>query len=405
MNTVSDFVFDKRKAYSVLWVSTLVYFVIYLVWVMFSVIGVPIKKTLNLNGTEFALLISMPVLIGSCLRIPFGVLVDRFGGRVVMFVALLFTAIPIWLISCATLYWEFLVLDLFTGVLGGLYSVGIPYVTHWFPKNRQGLAMNVYGAGSLGATLNSIIAPLLIVAFGWTIVPQIYAYIVVIVALIFWVFSYQDEAHIVSKSVPFIEQIKAFKEPDVLRLCFYYAIAFGGFMALSLWMAQYYMNEFDLTLKHAALLVVCFTLPSSILRILGGWVADKYGGRIITTWMLRISCICLLLLLYFSMMKLNFYIFTIAMFIQGTIWAFGKASIFKCISEDYIKRIGVVSGIISAVGGVFGLIWVIFFGILLDLTGVYSSAFMLLLLVNCLALILENATPKNNPATVPPSAH
>ena len=93
------------------------------------------------------------------------------------------------------------------------------------------------------------------------------------------------------------------------------------------------------------------------------------------------------------------------MFIQGTIWAFGKASIFKCISEDYIKRIGVVSGIISAVGGVFGLIWVIFFGILLDLTGVYSSAFMLLLLVNCLALILENATPKNNPATVPPSTH
>lgn len=297
--------------------------------------------------------------------------------------------------SYATLYWEYLALSLFLGVVGGLYSVGMPYVTHWFPKNRQGLAMNIFGAGSLGSTLNNLIVPSLILAFGWTAVPQIYAYLVVIVALIFWFFSYQNESHIAFKNVPLIEQIKVFKEPNVLRLCLYYAIAFGAFMAFSLWMVQYYIDEFDITLKKAAFLVAFFTFPSCVLRIWAGWISDKYGGSVMTLWMLRISFVCLLFLLCCSMMKLNFYIFTIVMFIQGATWSFGKASVFKSISEDYITKVGAVSGIVSAVGGVFGLVWLIFFGILLDLTHVRSTAFMVLLLVNFLALVLEYTARKN----------
>lgn len=398
MNTTVDFVFNKRKAYSILVTSTLTFVVTYMVWMMFAVVGVPIKKALHLNATEFGLLTSIPVLVGSLIRMPLGMWVDRFGGRIVMFVLLLFTAIPIWLVSCASSYWEFLVLGGFIGMVGGSYGVGIPYIAHWFPKHRQGLAMSIYGAGSTGATLNNLIAPLLVATFGWMFVPQVYAYLMVIAALLFWLLSYQDPSHIVAKNVSFMEQLRALKDPDVMRLSLYYAIAFGAFAALSLWMVQYYVGEFNLSLKEAALLAACFTFPNSILRVLGGWFADKYGGRIVTLWMLRASCVCLLLLsipsadlmlgTYHLHCGLNPYIFALIMFVQGIAWAFGKASVFKCISEDYITKIGAVSGIVGATGGVGGFVWLIIFGVLYDLTDIRSSAFMFLFLVACLALKL-----------------
>ncbi|HSN32973.1 MAG TPA: MFS transporter, partial [Ideonella sp.] len=140
----------KGQALSVLLVSTLAFTVCFMVWMMFGVIGIPIKEALHLNATEFGLLTATPVLTGSLIRVPLGMWTDRFGGRVVMAVLMLLCVIPIWLIGYATAYWHFLVLGLFVGLAGGSFSVGTPYVARWFPKNRQGFAMGVYGAGNSG---------------------------------------------------------------------------------------------------------------------------------------------------------------------------------------------------------------------------------------------------------------
>src|SRR4249920_3016591 len=163
------------QALSVLLVSTLAFTVCFMVWMMFGVIGIPIRKTLSLNATEFGLLTATPVLTGSLIRVPLGMWTDKFGGRIVLFILMLLCVVPIYLIAHATQYWQYLVLGLFIGLAGGSFSVGTPYVARWFPKNRQGMAMGVYGAGNSGSAVNKFVAPALLVLGGWTLVPQVYA--------------------------------------------------------------------------------------------------------------------------------------------------------------------------------------------------------------------------------------
>jgi MFS transporter, NNP family, nitrate/nitrite transporter len=390
-----------RQSWSVLAVSTLAFTVCFMVWMMFGVIGIPIKKALNLNATEFGLLTAMPVLTGSLIRVPLGIWTDRFGGRIVMALLMAATVPAIWLMSYATAYWHFLVIGLFVGLAGGSFSVGTPYVARWFPRKRQGLAMGVYGAGNSGAAVNKFVAPALVVAFGWTMVPQVYAAVMLGTVLLFLFFSHSDPRHLVSSEVKFVDQLKSLKDPKVLRYCQYYSIVFGGYVALSLWMVQYYVGEFGLDIRWAALLAACFSLPGGVLRAIGGWLSDKYGAHSVTWWVMWVSWICLFLLSYpqFDLtlvttngprsfhVGLNVYVFTALMFVLGIAWAFGKASTFKYISDDYPHNIGTISGIVGLAGGLGGFVLPIMFGALMDLTGIRSSAFMLMYGVVWVSLI------------------
>ena len=391
----------SSKAYSVLIVSTLAFTVCFMVWMMFGVIGIPIKKLLNLNATQFGLLTATPILTGSLVRVPLGIWTDRYGGRIVMFTLMIATVIPIWLMSYATEYWHFLVIGLFVGLAGGSFSVGTPYVARWFPKSRQGFAMGVYGAGNSGAAVNKFIAPALVVAFGWAMVPQVYAAVMLAMAVLFWMFSASDPSHRVTTNTSFMDQLKALKDPKVLRYCQYYSIVFGGYVGLSLWMVQYYVGEYGLEIRTAALLAACFSLPGGVLRAIGGWLSDKYGAHQVTWWVMWVSWICLFLLSYpqtdFTIQTingpqtyhigLNIYAFTGLMAILGVAWAFGKASVFKYIGDDYPNNIGTISGIVGLAGGLGGFILPIMFGAILDFTGVRSSAFMLMYGVVWVSLI------------------
>ena len=208
-----------RQAWSVLIVSTLAFTVCFMVWMMFGVIGIPIKKMLDLSSTQFGLLMAMPVLTGSLVRVPLGIWTDRFGGRIVMTILMLVTVPAIWMMGYATEYWHFLTIGLFVGLAGGSFSVGTPYVARWFPKNRQGTAMGVYGAGNSGAAVNKFVAPVILVAFGWAMVPKVYAAIMLGTVVLFWLFSYSDPAHLVPSHVKFTDQLKALKDPKVLKYC------------------------------------------------------------------------------------------------------------------------------------------------------------------------------------------
>ena len=407
-----------RQAWSVLIVSTFAFTVCFMVWMMFGVIGIPIKKMLNLNSTQFGLLMSMPVLTGSLVRVPLGIWTDRFGGRIVMAAVMAATVPAIWMMGYATEYWHFLTIGLFVGLAGGSFSVGTPYVARWFPKHRQGTAMGVYGAGNSGAAVNKFVAPVLLVAFGWAMVPQVYAAIMLGTLVLFWLFSYSDPAHLVPSNVRFTDQLKALKDPKVLKYCQYYSIVFGGYVALSLWMVQYYVGEFGLDIRVAALLAACFSLPGGVLRAIGGMLSDKYGAHSVTWWVMWVSWICLFLLSYpqtdFTIatvngaktfhIGLNVYLFTGLMFLLGICWAFGKASVFKYISDDYPQNIGAISGIVGLAGGMGGFVLPILFGALMDLTGIRSSAFMLMYGVVWVSLIWMYFTEVRNTRLMGPQA-
>ncbi|HTO20414.1 MAG TPA: nitrate/nitrite transporter [Pseudomonas sp.] len=385
----------------VLSMSTLAFTVCFMVWMMFAVLGVPIKELLQLNETQFGLLAATPVLTGSLVRLPLGMLTDRFGGRVVFFLLMLACVLPIYLIAEATAYWQFLVLGLFVGLAGGSFSVGIAYVAKWFDKENQGLAMGIFGAGNAGSALTKFLAPALIAYGSWQLVPQVFSAILFITALLFWFFTSDNKAHRVASSVSLREQLAALRDPAVWRYCQYYSIVFGGYVALALWMTKYYVQEYGFSLQTAALLAACFSLPGGVLRAVGGWMSDKWGAQSVTWWVLWVSWVCLFLLSYpqtdFTIQTvngpktfhigLNVWLFTALMFVIGIAWAFGKASVFKYIADDYPQNMGAISGIVGLAGGLGGFILPILFGALVDLTGVRSSAFMLLYGVVWVSLI------------------
>ena len=381
-----------KKQLSVLASSTIAFTICFAVWMMFAVIGIPIKKTLGLNETEFGILVAMPVLTGSLIRLPLGMWTDKIGGRVVFFILMLSTVLPIYLIGYATKYWHFLVLGLFVGVAGGSFSVGIAYVARWFARPHQGFAMGIFGAGNAGAALTKFVAPTIVVAYGWQMVPTVYALAMLLTAIGFWIFSYTDPAHQVGAQVTVRDQLQALKDPKVWKLCQYYSIVFGGFVALALWMTKYYISEYGFNIQTAALLAAAFSLPGGVLRAFGGWLSDKYGAHQVTWWVLWVSWICLFILSYpqtdFTVQTvsgpktfhigLNVWMFTTLMFIMGAAWAFGKASVFKYISDEYPHNIGVVSGIVGLAGGLGGFVLPIMFGAIVDITGINSGIFMLM---------------------------
>lgn len=396
----------SKQRTSVLIGSTLAFTVTFAVWMMMGVIGIPIKEHLHLNETQFGLLTATPVLTGALLRLPMGMWTDRFGGHIVFLLLLLASAVPIYLMSYATEFWHFLVMGLVLGVVGGAFSVGMPYVARFFDARNRGFAMGIFGAGTTGAALNMFVAPLIISAWGWEKVPQVYALVIVATAAIFWLLSYPDPGANPQKRVSLLEQLKVLRDPRVWKYCQYYSIVFGGFTGLSLWMTRYYTQEYGLDLQSAALLAICFALPAGVLRAAGGWLADKYGAHAITWRVLWVAWVCLFILSYpqtdFTVytisgpktfhIGLNPWVFTPLLFIMGAAFAFGMASVFKYVAVEFPDNMGVVSGVVGMVGGLGGFLLPIMFGAMVDITEIRSSCFMLLYGVVWVSLILMYIT-------------
>ncbi|HKT96696.1 MAG TPA: nitrate/nitrite transporter [Paraburkholderia sp.] len=397
----ADAVPDSR-AWRVLGSSTFAFTICFAVWMMFAILGIPLKQQLHLTDTEFGLIAAMPVLTGSLARVPLGIWTDRFGGRIVFFLTMIVTVIPIWLVSYATQLWQFLALGLLVGFAGASFSVGTPYVARWFPKSRQGLAMGIFGAGNSGAAVNKFVAPVLIVAAGsWTIVPKIYSVAMLVTALLFWVFSASNPAHRVTNSTSVASQMRVLADPRVLRYSQYYSVVFGGYVGLSLWMPQYYVNQYGFGIEQAAFLAACFSLPGGVLRAIGGWLSDRYGAYRTTWAVMWVALGCFFLLsypptdfvIYSAHGPLGLHIstgpvfYTVLMFVVGIAMAVGKASVFKFIGDEYTENIGAVSGVVGLAGGLAGFILPILFGLLVDLTGVRTTCFMLMFGATAVSLL------------------
>ena len=397
-----------REQISVLTMNTLAFAVNFAVWVMFSVIGIKIKAELNLNETEFGLLVATPVLTGSLVRLPLGILTDRYGGRMVYFLQMLAVVIPTWLLSYATEYWQYLALGLFIGVAGGSFAVGIAYTSAWFSKERQGTAMGIFGAGNAGSSLTKFIAPLIIAASAtgsWRMVPQVYAVAVLVMAVLFWFFTYDDPLHrkgaATRRRQTLGEQLLPLLDLRVWRFGLAYYFVFGAFVAMALWLPKYYVGQYGLPLATAAFLTILFDLPSGAIRALGGWASDKWGGNTVTWWVMWVSLACMFLLSYPPTtmivhaikgdiaidIGIGITLFTVLIFVAGLAQGFGKASVYRSLADHYPGNMGVVGGIVGVIGGLGGFSLPIMFGVAADVIGVRSSCFMLMTLVVIVTMI------------------
>ncbi len=396
----------KPDQYRALGLSTLAFTVCFAVWTIFSIIGVRIKQELGLSDTQFGILVATPVLTGSISRIFLGVWTEQYGGRLVYTILMLVTAVCVYLLSFVHSYAVFLVAALGIGLAGGSFIVGIAYTSSWFEKEKQGTALGVFGAGNVGAAVTNFGAPFLLVAMGWQKTAVVYATVLAIMAVVYFLTTKDDPALVARrregrKPDSAAMQLAPLKHLQVWRFALYYFFVFGGFVALASWLPRYYVGAYGLGIETAGMLAAMYALPASVFRALGGWLSDKFGARRVMYWTFTASVIALFFLAYpqthyvvsgingpieFSM-KLGLVPFVSLTIVLGFFMSLGKAAVYKHIPVYYPNHVGAVGGLVGMIGGLGGFVLPISFGVLNDALGIWTSCFMLMFLVVAVSLV------------------
>jgi len=392
---------------SALWLSFTAFTMCFAVWTIFAIIGIAIQQQLGFSQSELGLLIGTPVLTGSLIRVPLGVWAERYGGRIMFVLVMLSAALATYLLTYATTYPQMLLAALGIGVAGGSFSVGVAYIARWFPAEKSGLALGIFGAGNVGAALTNLLAPTVMVIGGsWQSIAIVWSIALVIITIIFWVFTRDDPV--------LVKQRKSGKKPkstwlefaplaklQVWRFSLYYFFAFGGFVALASWLPKYLINVYAFDLRIAGIVAAFFSIPASLFRIYGGYLSDIHGARRIMYWTLSVSVIISFILCYpptqyiveTASGLLSFHmrtgpvLFTVLVFILGFAMALGMAAVYKHIPSYYPENVGAVGGLVGTIGGLGGFILPVIFGILLDTTGIYTICFMVLFTIALVSLL------------------
>jgi NNP family nitrate/nitrite transporter-like MFS transporter len=397
---------DKGDQARALWLSTFAFTVCFAVWTIFAIIGIQIKKDLGLNDTQFGLLVGTPILTGSLIRLMLGIWADQYGGRVVYTFTMLSAAVMTVLLTQAYDYPTFLIAALGVGIAGGSFSVGVAYVSKWFPKEKQGTALGIFGAGNVGAAVTKFVAPVIMVAYGWKSVALVWAAALALTAIVFFLMT-KDDPDLArrratgQKPESFTAMMEPLRNIQVWRFSLYYFFVFGAFVALALWLPRYLMGVYNLDIATAGIIGAAYSIPASIFRAYGGHLSDKFGARRIMYWTFLVSVICTFILSYpptqyvvegirgpvtFST-RMSVTGFIAVAFVLGFFMSLGKAAVFKHIPVYYPDRVGAVGGVVGLVGGLGGFVLPITFGALNDLTGVWQSCFWLLFLLVSVSLI------------------
>ncbi|MCB2091857.1 MAG: MFS transporter [Alphaproteobacteria bacterium] len=399
---------DQNRA---LTLSTFAFTVCFAIWTIFSILGLQIKQDLGLTDTQFGILVAMPVLTGSLSRLLLGIWADQYGGRIVMTLTMIASAISTYLLSSISTYQLYLLAALGVGLAGGGFSVGVAYISQWYEQEKQGTALGIFGVGNVGAAFTNFGAPILLIWLGWQGLAQVYSMIMLVAAIIFYVFT-KDDPKLVERRLKkikprgILEQMEPLKKLQVWRFSLYYFFVFGAFVALALWLPRYYVGVYGLDIGTAGMLAAAYALPGSIFRALGGWMSDRFGARTIMYWTLSACVIACFFLSYPSTeyivhgvegpisfsLEIGLWPFVGLTAILGFFMSLGKAAVYKHIPVYYPNNVGAVGGIVGLVGGLGGFVLPIMFGLMKDMTGIWTSCFMLLFVVTLIALLWMHAS-------------
>ncbi len=289
-----------------LFLSTFAFTVCFAAWMLNGVLVTFLveNRVYDWTPVQIGWLMGIPVLTGAVFRLPAGMLTDKFGGKPVYTGLLILCAIPMFLLSYADSFWSFAFYSFGFGLAGVSFAIGIAFTSVWYPKERQGTALGIFGAGNAGAAITTFLAPSILNHLtnnganveGWRKLPVIYAVVLIATAIIFFVFSNNKKP--ASSKKTFKEMLRPLKKVRVWRFGLYYYLVFGCFVAFSQWLVPYYVNVYYLSLVMAGFLTALFSLPSGVIRALGGWLSDVYGARRVMYWVLGSSVIISFLLIF-----------------------------------------------------------------------------------------------------------
>jgi NNP family nitrate/nitrite transporter-like MFS transporter len=485
-----------RRSWLILAMNTVAFTFCFACWTMNGVLVTYLASTglYDWSRTQMAVLIATPILTGSVMRLPVGLLTDRFGGRIVYFLLMLVAAGFLALTSLADSFAMFLLCALGFGLSGASFAVGIAYTSVWFPKSMQGTALGIFGAGNAGAALTTLAAPSILRWLGdagqnpgaWRTLPLLYAGALVVIAIVFWLLT---TTRVVEggRQRTLAMQLRPLGDVRVWRFGFYYFLVFGGFVALAQWLVPYYVTAYGLSLAMAGLYASIFSFPSGVIRAACGWISDKIGARASLYWTFGLCALFSFLLLFPEMLvrtpgegiiaripgvveevgarelvvrtpsggrevytlaestpapepgtlrdrflplpiissamqwtgvavdggerrpfepgdriaskqllaegtttvffQANVQVFTILVLLLGLAMGLGKAAVYKHIPSYFPADVGAVGGLVGVIGGLGGFACPILFGWLLDRTGIWTTCWLLLLLLSLACLV------------------
>lgn len=294
-----------KGANRVLALNTIAFTVCFAAWMLNGVLVtfLTTNQVFKWGATEIGWLMGIPVLTGSIFRLPAGMLTDKYGGKPIFTLLLILCAVPMFLLAYADSFWAFALCSFGFGMVGVSFSVGIAYTSVWFPKEKQGLALGIFGAGNAGSAITTLVGPTLLNYFtadgadieGWRKLPMVYAASLLAMGVVFFLLVKNKKPN--KRINTLAEQLEPLGNIRVWRFGLYYFLVFGCFVAFSQWLVPYFVNVYYLPLVTAGLLASLFSFPSGVIRAAGGWLSDRFGGRKIMYWVLASSVVLSALLI------------------------------------------------------------------------------------------------------------
>ena len=365
---------DARK---VVFNATLGFTLMFAVWLMFGIVGLPIRKLLGLSDAQFTLLTALPVLTGSLLRLPAGLLADRFGGKNIFVINTVLTALFAFLVCFAQSYNMLLILALGVGLAGVSFAVGNSWIAQWVPVERRGLALGTFGAGNAGASLTKLLAPVLIVALpasipligGWRFVPFLLGVLLIAYAVSLYVTAPADKP--LSNTRTLADWLRPLQFAQVWRFGLYYVVFFGAYVAMSLYLPKFYVDNYNISLPEAGLLTALFIFPASLLRPLGGYLSDRFGPRSVTVAAFAVMLTALVPLTLIGAPSLSAVL--LLTLVLGIGMGVGKASTYTLVAQWFPRDMGVVGGLVGLLGGLGGFFLPLIFSALKPTLGAHAA--------------------------------
>ena len=349
-------------------IAAFLYFdVSFMVWGLLGVLVTYIMAELPLSPLEKGLLVATPTLGGALLRLPMGILADRWGGRRAGILGMGLTIVPLvlgWL--WADSFYELLLAGFLLGIAGASFAVALPLASRWYPLEYQGLALGIAGAGNSGTVVAALVAPRLAEALGWHAVLAAAAGLVLVTLAAFYLLAKDSPNQPPPRSLA--DYARPLAHPDAWRFCLYYCVTFGGFIGLASFLTLFFHEQYDLSRVSAGSLTALCVFSGSLLRPVGGWLADRLGG---TKLLVVVFAVVFVLMSGAATLPPLAVALTLIVVVMGLLGA-GNGIVFQLIPQRFHREIGAMTGIVGAAGGLGGFLLPSALGLAKGLTGSFS---------------------------------
>ncbi len=345
-----------------------------MLWVLLGALGIYIAESAKLSPAQKGIMVAIPILSGSLMRVPLGLLSDRFGGKRIGACMLAFLFLPLtlgWLAgnSIHTLF----AVGLMLGTAGASFAVALPLASRWYPPRRQGLVMGIAAAGNSGTVIANLLAPRLANIFGWHQVLGL-AMVPLALVLIAFLLMARDNANHLTTRQPLHHYLKILSHDDLWLLCLYYSITFGGYVGLSSFLPLFFRDQYGVTAASAGYLTALAAFVGSAMRPFGGYIADRLGGTRLLSILLFAICTVYALAAQLPSQRLMTLLLVAGMACLGL----GNGATFQLVPQRFREQIGIATGIIGALGGVGGFLLPTLLGYVKQASGSFSGGFIVL---------------------------